>query len=134
MPRKKNLDQLFLFIAALAVISGLFWLITFMDHRGVSERMVFFVISTIFLSFILTWYAIVSFRRTRGFWRFYIIWMTAHAAIAIGWAYSGYWIELCVLVLPLEAYAYVKIAKYRALRSYGLIAVPADSGSRSPKD
>jgi hypothetical protein len=130
MPRNKNLDQLFLLIAALAVISGLFWLINFMDRRGVSERMGFFVILSISVAFILTWYAVVSFRRTPGFWRFYIIWMIAHAAIAVAWAYSGYWIELCVLVLPLEAYAYVKIAKYRALKSYSDMRLPADSGSR----
>jgi len=130
MSRSKNLDQLLLFLAALAVISVLFLLIELMDRRGVSERIGFFVILSISLAFILTWYAVVSFRRTPGFWRFYIIWMIAHAAIAVAWAYSGYWIELCVLILPLEAYAYVKIAKYRALKSYSGVRLPADSGSR----
>lgn len=120
MPRSKNLDQLFMLLAALSVISVLFLLIELMDRRGVSETMGFFVIFNISVAFVLTWYAVVSFRRTRGFWNFYIAWMVAHAAIAAAWAYSGYWIELCALVLPIEAYAYGKIAKCRALRLAGI--------------
>lgn len=116
MKRQKLLDQVLLLAVALSVISGLFWLIRFMDHRGISERTGFFISANVFLSFILTWNAIVSFGRTPRFWAYHAIWMSIHAAIAVGWAYSGAWMELCVVVLPFEAFMYYKVMKHRLHR------------------
>ena len=116
MRRTKLVDQVILLVVALTVIAGLFWLISSMDRRGISERMGFFISANVFLSFILTWNAKVSFGRTPSFWAHHVIWMSIHAVIAVVWAYSGFWIELCVVLLPLEAYVYYKVTNYRLRR------------------
>jgi hypothetical protein len=116
MHHKKSLDQIFLLVVAFTVIAGLYSLITFIDQRGISESTGFFITANVFLSFILTWNAKVSFGRTPRFWEYHVMWMFVHAAIAVVWGYSGFWIELCVVFLPLEAYVYYKAMNYRLSR------------------
>jgi hypothetical protein len=91
MHSKKSLDQIFLLVVALTVIAGLYSLIIFIDQRGISESTGFFITANVFLSFILTWNAKVSFGRTPRFWEYHVMWMFVHAAIAVVWGYSGFW-------------------------------------------
>jgi hypothetical protein len=111
MARNKIVDQLLLLISAVVFICGMLWIINFMQGRSVPERMGFFILMNVIVGFILIWNGVLWFRRTPRFWIFQTLWVALHAAIAFAWASSGWWVELCVLVLPLECYLNFKIAQ-----------------------
>ena len=120
MSRNKALDQLLLLAAAVALIAGIFWLIDFMEGRGASERMGFFILTCVLVAFITTWNGVAWFRRTPRFWLFHTVWIVLHTVISITWAYSGKWVELCVVTAPLESYLYYRLGKYRLQRGYSI--------------
>lgn len=117
MAKSKTLDQFFLLLTAFAFIVGLIWLNSFLNHRGFTNKMSFFIGYNAMMGFVMTWQGLALFRRMPGFWLFHGSWAIVHIVIAIIWARSGYLVELCVLVLPLEAYLYYVISRDRLLRS-----------------
>ena len=129
MARSKTLDQFFLLFTAIAFVVGLLWLYSFLDHRGFSNRMSFFIVYNALMVFVVTWQGLVLFHRTPGFWLFHGSWVVAHIVIATIWARSGYLVELCALVLPLEAYLYYIISRDRLRRSLRDSAVARVEGS-----
>jgi hypothetical protein len=129
MARSKTLDQFFLLFTAIILIVGLLWLYSFLDHRGFSNKMSFFIGYNALMMFVLTWQGLALFRRTPRFWLLHGSWVVAHIVIAMIWARSGYLVELCALVLPLEAYLYYIISRDRLLRSLRDSAVARVEGS-----
>jgi len=129
MARSKILDQFFLLITAIAFIVGLLWLYSFLDHRGFSNKMTFFIGYNALMGFVLIWQGLVLFRRMPGFWLFHGSWAIVHIVLAIIWARSGYLVELCALVLPLEAYLYYVVSRDRLLRSLRDSAAARAEGS-----
>src|SRR5579864_4969303 len=117
MPASKARDQLLLLLAAIAIIVGLYWLISFLQHQGAQDRMGFFIVFNLLEGMVLTWQAVSSFRHTPRFWLLFGCWVTAHTIAYAAWGYSGYRIELCVVVLPLEHYGYYRIARSRFRQS-----------------
>jgi hypothetical protein len=113
MPKNKTLDQLVLLLSAMLFIVGLLWLIDLLETRRVPERIGFFLVVNLIVLIGLTWNGVAWFGRTSRFWAFQISWIVFHSIIAAVWAYSGYWVELCVLVLPLECYLHYRIGKSR---------------------
>jgi len=120
MDGKKSLDQLWLLATAVVFIVGVLCLIDFMEKVGVHERVEFYILANVIVCFILTWIGAAWFRRAQRFWFFHAGWIVLHAIVAVAWAFSGRWVELCVFVLPLEAYVYAKVAKYRLQREPSL--------------
>ena len=116
-PRSKALDQLLLLLAATGFAVAVYWLISLMQHRGIPDKMGFFVLMNLGEGFILTWQGVAFFRRTPGFWLFHAYWVLVHILVYGIWGHSGNRIELCVVTLPLEAYWYWRIARDRLLRS-----------------
>ncbi len=129
MARSKILDQFFLLITAIAFIVGLLWLYSFLDHRGFSNKMTFFIGYNALMGFVLIWQGLVLFRRMPGFCLFHGSWAIVHIVLAIIWARSGYLVELCALVLPLEAYLYYVVSRDRLLRSLRDSAAARAEGS-----
>lgn len=127
MPKSKVFDQLLLLLAGIAMSIAGFWFWSFVEHRGISNKMSFFIFFNIGEGFVLTWQAIASFRNTRGFWLMYGCWALAHTIAYVAWGYSGHRIELCVVVLPLEHYLYYRVARYRFRRG---LAVASQPGGR----
>ena len=119
MPRSKPLDQFLLLLAGIAMSVGAFWFWSFTEHRAIPNRMAFFIFFNAGQFFVLTWQAVASFRSTPRFWLWYGCWAIAHTIACMAWGYSGYRIELCIVVLPLEHYLYYRIARYRFRRSLG---------------
>ena len=117
MPRNKTLDQLLLLVAGIAMSVALFWVWPFMELRGISNRMGFFIVFNVLGGFVLTWQGVASLRRMPGFWLVHGCWAIAHAFVYGAWAYSGNRIELCAFTLPLEAYWYIRVVRGRFLRN-----------------
>jgi hypothetical protein len=117
MPRSKAFDQTMLLLTAVVFIILAYWLVSFMEHRGIPDRMGFFIAFNLGVGFVLTWQGIAFFRRTPKFWLFHGCWAIVHICVYGIWGYSGNRIELCAFTLLLEAYLYYRIAKGRFLRS-----------------
>jgi hypothetical protein len=120
MRKNKTLDQLFLLVSAILFIAGLLWLIDFLEIQRVPERIGFFLVVNLIVLLGLTWNGVAWFSRTPGLWAFQISWIVLHCIIAVAWAYSGYWVELCVLALPLECYLHYRVGRRRLTRQVSL--------------
>lgn len=113
MAKNKTLDQLFLLFSAVLFIVGLLWLIGFLENRRVPERTGFFLVANLIVLLGLTWNGVAWFGRAPRFWVFQMSWILVHVVVAVAWAYSGYWVELCVVALPLECYIHYRVGKSR---------------------
>jgi hypothetical protein len=113
MAKNKTLDQLLLLFSAVLFIVGLLWLIGFLENRRVPESTGFFLVANLIVLLGLTWNGVAWFSRTPRFWVFQMSWILVHTVVAVAWAYSGYWVELCVLALPLECYLHYRVGKSR---------------------
>jgi FtsH-binding integral membrane protein len=112
----KARDQLLLLLAAIALIVGLYWIVSFMENRGIPDKLGFFIVFNILEGIVLTWQAVSSFAHTPRFWLLFGCWAIAHSTAYAVWGYSGYRIEFCVAVLPLEHYLYYRILRSRFRR------------------
>jgi hypothetical protein len=115
-------DQGVLLVSAIAFVTIVLWLISLMETKGISEKIGFFCLANLIVTFGLTWQGIVWFRRAPHFWSFQLLWVVAHCCLAAAWARSGYWVELCVFALPLECYIYYRVGKRKWDRARQLIS------------
>src|SRR5690242_8544660 len=114
MTRSKAQDQLYLLLAAIAFILATMWLILFLNNHGISERLGFFILfNGAFFVFGITWVGVTLFRRIPNFWVFHVGWVVAHTCLCILWVRSAFWVELCVLTMPIEWYCYFRISRTR---------------------
>ena len=102
MPKSELVDQALLLLVAVALVVGLLWLILFQQHRGISDRVGFFIIYNIGTLLVVTWQGMGMFRRAPGFWMFHGCWVMVHVLACGLWCLSGWRLELCVVTLPLE--------------------------------
>jgi hypothetical protein len=117
MARGKVQDQFYLLLAAIVFTLGTMSLIFFLDDHGVPDRLGFFILfNGAFFVFCITWFGVAFFRRTPNFWLFHVGWIIVHTCVCILWVRSAFWVELCVLTMPVETYCYFKISRRRLVR------------------